>query len=1036
MRRLLLATLAVALAAGPALAQKNLSEAELDQGPSKDLYIRKRPPAPAAPKLPPELAALMKKKIAAANAKRKQAIGLLRKFLATRPTGDSRAEGLFKLGQLLWEEARRVYIKKMDRYARQLEACRERQKSCTKQPKEPRLDFSESAELYSKILADHPNFRRRDLLLYLVGFAAKELGKNAQALKYFQAVIKQYPDSPLYGDSWMMIGEFYFAASRWKDARDAYANILKDKDNPTYDLALFKTAWCWWKLNDIKKAAALFKEVLDLAIAAQRSGSRKRARRGAQLRDEALDYLVIVFTEDQSISAKEIYQFLAGIGGEKYSRDVLVRVADAYTGQSEFERAVDTYKFLIGLKPTSLEAAGFQRKIVEAHVSGGNDDEALKEIGVLVKKFGPGTKWAKANRRYKVRLRRAMTLMERLVRVNVTNLHADAISAEKRDKRANLALYERAAKGYKLYLSRFGKSKNAAKVRFFRAEILFFKMKKYEAAGDEYLAVGRTAPVGKYHKEALTKAIEAFKRARPKNLAGRKELHPVDKKFGAAIDLYATLFPKDKNIVNILFEEGKLQYDYGHYDEAIKRFGVIVTKYPEHPTAGPAGDRILKALAKAEDYENIEEWARKLKPTKAFSSDADQKRLNRLIVESIFKSGDKYADGGRYARAANFYLRVPKEFPNHPRAPQAMFNAAVNLEKAKRPESAASVYLKVSRTYGRQDKRLAAKAAFTAGKVYESMAYFDRAAEAYEVVTKRHRGSKREADALFNAGLLRQALGQNRRAIGHYNTYARRFRSRKDAREVAFRIGIVYEGAGQDGRADRAYRTYIRRYKRGAHIIEAHTRSGRALLRLGHIRRASRQLKAALKLYDKLKKGKREAAQPWAAEARYHQAELVYRRFKRIKIDVKPGRLKRTLSRKTKLLTEAQKIYKSVGDIGDLHWATAALYRRGRVWELFGKALTDAPTPKGFTKAQAEAYRAGLDDYVVQVEDRAKAVYEGGYKQALQLQVYNKYTRLMREALGRIASSKYPPEREARDRVRIGDRPPKARLVKEVIRDK
>ena len=54
-------------------------------------------------------------------------------------------------------------------------------------------------------------------------------------------------------------------------------------------------------------------------------------------------------------------------------------------------------------------------------------------------------------------------------------------------------------------------------------------------------------------------------------------------------------------------------YDYGEYDEAIKRFGVIVTKYPDDPNAGPAGDRILSALSKAQDYENIETWARKLK---------------------------------------------------------------------------------------------------------------------------------------------------------------------------------------------------------------------------------------------------------------------------------------------------------------------------------------------------------------------------------------------------------------------------------------
>ena len=95
---------------------------------------------------------------------------------------------------------------------------------------------------------------------------------------------------------------------------------------------------------------------------------------------------------------------------------------------------------------------------------------------------------------------------------------------------------------------------------------------------------------------------------------------PVDKKFGEAIDLYATLFPADPTLVGVIFKNGQMFYDYGEYDEAIKRFGVIVTKYPKDPNAGPAGDRILSALNKAQDYENIENWARKLKTAPSFAA--------------------------------------------------------------------------------------------------------------------------------------------------------------------------------------------------------------------------------------------------------------------------------------------------------------------------------------------------------------------------------------------------------------------------------
>src|SRR6185369_1214031 len=137
---------------------------------------------------------------------------------------------------------------------------------------------------------------------------------------------------------------------------------------------------------------------------------------------------------------------------------------------------------------------------------------------------------------------------------------------------------------------------------------------------DEYLAVGKTLPAGKYHRDALLNAMNAFELARPKDIgSGRHQLYPVDKKFGEAIDLYATLFPADKALVGVIFKNGQMFYDYGEYDEAIKRFGVIVTKYPDDENAGPAGDRILSALNKAQDYENIETWARKLKTAPSFA---------------------------------------------------------------------------------------------------------------------------------------------------------------------------------------------------------------------------------------------------------------------------------------------------------------------------------------------------------------------------------------------------------------------------------
>jgi tetratricopeptide (TPR) repeat protein len=1032
---LFIGALALLEAGGPAFAQRAMRDLpSTERGPTAELYIRKRPPSPEAPVLDEELKKLLNTKEKARDDKRLEAIGLLRGFLDSKPMGETKAEGTFKLAELLWEESRRQFLINMDEFGREVERCSNTKAECA-QPKEPRIDLKEPAALYLQLHDEFPTFRRIDLVTYLIGFADKEAGNEPLAMSRFQEVIDKYPQSALYGDSWMMIGEHYFTAGEWAKARDAYQHV--GENAATNDLATFKIAWCEWKLGDTLQAAKDFKRVLDKAVKAEREGTQQQRQRNQNLKEEALEYLVVIFTEDKSISPKEVFDFLVSIDGEQYSRDVMVKVAESYAGQAEYDRSTDAYRFLIRMDPDALKSADYQRSIIANWNSALDIDRSQEEIKVLLTNFGPETAWAKAQRN-KEALAKSLAITEELVRSTAKQMHGEAQRREKADKKPDINLYTRAANAYEQYLAAFGGGKNpsphAIEIRFYRAEILYYRLGKLEEAGDEYLAVGKTSPVGEFHKDALFNAMEAFEKARPKDTKGHT-LYPVDKKFGEAIDLYATLFPADKRLVGVIFKNGQMFYDYGEYGEAIKRFGLIVTKYPDDENAGPAGDRILGALNKAEDYETIEEWARKLKKAKAFAAPDQQARLDRLIVESIQKSGDKYAEAGKYEQAAGFYLRIPKETKDPKVAAQAQMNAGVMYEKSKEPEKAADIYLDIANTYGDKNPEIAEKAAFTAGQVYEKVVFYDKAASAYELVWTKFRTGSRSADALFNAGLLRQALGQNKEAIAHYTEYTKKFRERKDAPDVAFNIGVVLENSGDEGAAHKAYEDYARTYRStNKRIVEAYTRAGRMSYKNGKYKEAKEELAQSQKIWKAMSGDAKKAATTWAAEARYYEAELVFREFEKVSLDVPPKQLNKALATKSKLLGDAQKIYESVVDYGDLKWATAALYRIGQVFDGFAESLVNAQTPKGLSEADAQAYRDGLDTYVVEFQDKAVAAFGTAYQKALQVQNYDEYTAKIRESLGRLAADKYPPERESREKTRIGDRPPSPPFVTEVVR--
>src|SRR5262249_14850045 len=157
----------------------------------------------------------------------------------------------------------------------------------------------------------------------------------------------------------------------------------------------------------------------------------------------------------------------------------------------------------------------------------------------------------------------------------------DAQADEERRKKPDLKAYKRAADLYAFYLGKFDKSQRASELRFLRAEILYFKLDQAEEAGDEYMIVGQAKAVGPRTKHALLKARAAYEKPRPRDRGGNRTPPAADKKFAEAVDAFAREFPADPQVVLVIYRNGQMFFDYGDYDEAVKRFGLIVTKYPD-----------------------------------------------------------------------------------------------------------------------------------------------------------------------------------------------------------------------------------------------------------------------------------------------------------------------------------------------------------------------------------------------------------------------------------------------------------------------
>jgi len=1011
------------------------------------LYLRERPDAlgAAAQEFQQEqLARLLAEREQLLETRRETAIALLEEFIREEPEdAPEMPDALLRLAELRWEEARASYL---EAFAAWQEVPPENR------GESPRPDYAVSVALYDRILDNHRDFDRLDLVLYMKAFAMREAGLDTVALELYRQILERFPNSRFVPDAHMALAEERFAAADFAGALERYDRVVAYRDSDFYGLALFKGAWCLWRMNRRTEAATRFRQVLDLGRGGGRVSAAQRSRL-RELQSEALEYLIQVFTEDESNTARDLFTFLEEIGGERYADRVLVRLASRFYEQDRWAHGIEAYQLVLERMPADERAPRWQLQIARGQAALGESDGAIDALRVLAETYTGDADWVGQQSDPEL-VAETEQLVERALRVRAMRWHDLA------QRESQQPLFERAARVYGIYLEHFGDSEESYNLRFYRAEILFHRLESFDEAGRTYLAAAQQNPQGEYTRDALYNAIGAFERVREAQLerctdaGGPSQTAPAeeeaaedddeaadseegdeaedgeetdqasadavfddpcgetdnDLRFSEAIELYVELFPEDPDLPEILFRQGRLYYDREIYDPAVRLFGQLLERFPNSPYAVTAGELILESFNRAEDYQNIESWARRLKDSPAFQTAESQRRLDALILTAVFATGEQLAGRGEHAEAAEAYLRAAGEFPNDERTPQAYYNAGIEYQAAGSVSGAAEAYEQLIEHH--PGSEIGAQGAWRAAQMFESIAQFSDAARFYESYGERFPEGEQSADALYNATLLRMTAGDNDAAVRNGNRFLERFGSHESAEEVTFLIGRAHAQAEQWDQSAQVYRRYIRRARNPGRQVEASTRLAQVLASAGDSDGASNALQQSVRFARRQRARLGDTGLYYAAQARYLQAESILREYEGIQIAGPMEGLRQRLERKSELLRRAAEAFADVVQFNVAEWVTAALFQIGRSYELYAEGLRTAPTPEGLSEEEEQAYFDQLQGFVIPIEERALEAYEGGYGTALELRIFNRWTAQLREGLVRLNDVQYPRLRE------------------------
>jgi TolA-binding protein len=1033
---------------------------------------------------------------------RVEAIAAFEAYLKRYPnTPGYTPDALFRLAELNFEKANDDYLVADEQY--QDELARYEGGKRADPPQLPGRDYTETMSLFQQLIVDWPKYEQTDGAYYLLAYCKLQNAADDEATELLTTLIEKHPDSRFVPEAWIRIGEHWFTFAEGPEglakAKNAYEQAMQYPDSKFYDKALYKLAWTYYRMDNFEQAIGEFKRLVRYSD----EQKEKTGREGSVLRAESVQYIAVSLAEedwdlDGSVDADfgltRVKKYLSG--DEPYEREVLVQLADYMFENTRYAIAADVIKYSLDRYPRHRENPKLHEKLILALVRDGRRDASFAERRNLLAYYGPESDWYEFQERvgHEDAVRQADNLVKDNLIQSATWFHEEAqklkneavvrqdttMLAQARDK------YTTAASAYEDFLARYPNDKDVYQWNFFYAECLYYS-EQYVPAYEQYRVV-RELDIedNKFQEKAAFNAIKALE-FQMQALAKRGELpakavpgsgvedarkaaqqqesvqesaqaqqdkqkrtitaEPIPAMvddYVTAMDRYVVLGLKndsDQNLdVKLAFQAAKLFYDFKNFDTARERFNWIVESYPENEFAYLAGSLILETYRQEQDYQKLAVAAEKLsKVIKGEQAQAIKEEVRQFKMGAMFKSAEQLFAAKDYEKAAEEYLRLVNNSPDHEYAPKALNNAAVAYENIGKYESAMKLY---ERVYGQYPNNpLAGYALYRVAVNSDRFFDFDKAVRTYELFYDKYDGQsppelaemgfmieEKRQNALRNAAVLSTNLQRFSKGAKLYEQYVNTYPAADDAAPVQWEAVKTWKKAGEPRKMMSSLSAYRRNYGVGADktpkVLEGMMMVADHHEQRGDQRKATKWHQDIIAEYNTRQPGNGSPSSFYAAKARFKLADQAYQEWKTLEIKGSMKQQGRRLKDKLKVAKEVNAEFREVWQFGSLEWLLASTFRIGSLYQAFAESLYNVPIPYDEGSDEWYIYREQLDEIAIPFEDKAVQNYEKVITKARQEKVVNEWTKKTLDELNKFMPSKYPLYKEERrnvaDRSRTG----------------
>lgn len=689
-------------------------------------------------------------------------------------------------------------------------------------------------------LLENPLFHaypKLDLALFYYGYTLQNGRRADEALAVYRKLLERYPGSAYAPRAHLGLGDLSLDASQYDDAELHYRAALKVPRSPPAWYATYKLGRIQLIKQEYSQALESFEAANAIRIDTRATNLNLAARQGI-----AVAYAEVGAADKAALALQRI--------DPRNATEMLEMLAQRYLERGEHAQAIRVYRDLMRRAASHQDLCAWQRNVVFAMSATGPSSDVVTEVEALVRLA------------ISLKSKTSAACREAAAAMSADLAHRYHVEWLKtRDPQTAVFAEDL----YRSHLDHFPDSDAASDLQYQLAALLWSVAGSRNAPwawGRAALAFDAIATRGKADPQRLERSAHAamngwihqYYDASLTNKPGvdigypsHVHTEPVEaseqaQRMLGALERFAPYIDdqNDDDVVALKLVCASTHYELNHYDEALPILLEVVEHHRQHPAAEIAAYLALDIYNTQRKYAPLLALVETLARDTAFlAGKADlASMLARLQRQGLRVTADEQeASAGnditKLAACGAAYMAVYSQDPEAPRGDEVLYKGAVCFERAKSIGAAISAYGTLERYYPRSD--FTARAAARIGKVYASIAYYDRAADRLVSYAKKYAGVQDASEAIQEAVRYRMGIGADDRALEEGRYFVDMFAGTRPAvaARVMFSLTAIYEKR-DSAELVKHLRDYLRRFgdKGGVdRMVAAYTKIGEVLWR-------------------------------------------------------------------------------------------------------------------------------------------------------------------------------------------------------------